>query len=100
MTSLSHRRITTTTSAGVAGIKIIAAPSKQTEVFGLYTVIWNDLLSFLNCYKHMLNTDILRQAALGFFKPDEIAEGKMLLLGEFEVFLGDVGQFKAKRRTT
>jgi hypothetical protein len=100
MTSLSHRRITTTTSAGVAGIKIIAAPSKQTEVFGLYTVIWNDLLSFLNCYKHMLNTDILRQAALDFFKPDEIAEGKMLLLGEFEVFLGDVGQFKAKRRTT
>ena len=48
-----------------------------------------------------MDTDILRQAALRFFTPDEILEGKLLLVSEFEVFLiGAIGQFKIKRRNT
>jgi hypothetical protein len=61
----------------------------------------NDLLSFVNWYRQKLNKDVLRQAVLGFFTPNEIAEGKVLLLNEFEVyFVDEYRQYKAKRRTT
>ena len=64
-------------------------------------VIWNDLLSFINCYRHQLDTDIIRQADLRFFTPDEVLEVKLLLVSEFEVFLiGAIGHFKTKRRNT
>ena len=98
----SQRRIIKTTSyVGVAGIKITAAPSRQSEVSDLYIVILSDLLSFVNSYHQKLNTDILRQAALNFFTPDEFAEGKLLLLNEYEMLLGDSAlQFRAKRRNT
>ena len=58
--------IKTSCSVGVAGIKIFAAPSKKSEVVDLYKVIWNDLLPFINCYRHKLDMNILHQAALSF----------------------------------
>jgi len=101
VTSISHRRIKTSCSVGVIGIRLVAAPSKESEVADLYRVIWNDLLSFINCYQHKLDTSILRQAALSFFTPNEISEGKSLLVNEFDVCLpGEIGQFRAKRRNT
>ena len=103
VTSISQRRFKTANSVGVAGIKIVAAPSRESDVAGLFKVILNDLLSFINCYRHKLDTDVLllRQAVLSFFTPNEILEGKLLLVSEFEVFLlGEIGQFKAKRRNT
>ena len=101
MTSISQQRIKTTNSVGVAGIKIVAGPSKESDVAGLFTEIWNDLLSFVSCYQHKLDTDVLRKAALSYFTPNEILEGKLLLVSEFDVFLlGEVGHFKAKRCNT
>ena len=48
-----------------------------------------------------MDAHILCQAALRFFTLDEISEGRLLLVSEFEVFLhGVIGQFKVKRRTT
>ena len=82
-------------------MKLVAAPSKESEVVDLYKVIWNDLLAFINCYRHKLDTNNLRKAALGFFTPNEISEGKSLLVNEFDVCLpGEIGQFRAKRRNT
>ena len=101
MTSISQWRFKTTNSVGVSGIKIVAVPSKESDVAGLYKVIWNDLLSFVSSYRHKLDTDVLRKAALSNFTPNDILEGKLLLVSEFEVFLlGEIGQFKAKIRNT
>ena len=61
-------------------MSIVAELSKESEVVGVLRVIWNDLLSIKNWYRHQLDTDILRQAALRFFMPDEILEGKLLLV--------------------
>ena len=66
LTSVSHRPYKTACSAGVAGMSIVAGLSKESEVVGVLRVIWNDLLSFINCYRHQLDTDILRQAAPRF----------------------------------
>ena len=67
---ISQRRIKTTNSVGFAGIKIVAGPSKESDVAGLYKVVWNELLSFVSCYRHKLDTVVLRKAALRYFTPN------------------------------
>ena len=63
------------------------------------SIVWNELLAYVNFYRNQSSNDALRRVVAGFFSPDDISSAKKLLVKQF-LHLDGVGQFTTERRSS
>jgi len=86
-------------SLDVSGVQLLVAPASASRVTGVRKVILNELLAYIECYRHSSTDDAMQKVALTHFSHDEIADAKRLMVQEFQTVPG-VSQFITERRSS
>ncbi len=86
-------------SLDVSGVQLLATPASISRVTVVRKVILNELLAYIECYRHNSNDDAMQKVVLTHFSHDEIADAKRLMVQEFQSVAG-VSQFITERRSS
>lgn len=85
----------------VAGLQLVAASSAASRVIDVQKVILNELLAYINVYRHNSTVEALQKVVLTHFSHDEITEAKHLLVREVQLQASDgIAQFLTERRNS
>ena len=87
--------------SAVTGLQLVAASSAASRVIEVQKVILNELLAYINVYRHNSTVEALQKVVLTHFSHDEITEAKHLLVREVQLQAFDgIAQFLTERRNS
>lgn len=88
---------TTTTTA--SRVQLLVVPTSAARVAGIKKVVLNELLAYVECYRHNSTDAAIQKVVLTHFSHDDIAEAKCLLVQELQSVSG-IGQYITDRRNS
>lgn len=85
----------------MTGLQLVAASSAASRVNDVQKVILNELLAYINVYRHNSTVEALQKMVLTHFSHDEITEAKHLLVREVQLQPSDgLTHFLTERRNS
>jgi hypothetical protein len=80
-------------------VQLLVVPVAARRVTDAKKMVLNELLAFVNCYRHNSTDDAVRQVVITHFSQDDIDAAKRLLVQEFQ-WLNGMAQFTTERRNS
>ena len=80
-------------------VTIISCLSRSNDITSVATIVWNELLAYVNFYRNQSSNVALRRVAAGLFSPDDISSAKKLLVKQF-LHRDGVEQFTTEGRSS
>lgn len=92
-------KTTDATTTTASRVQLLVVPTSAARVAGIKKVVLNELLAYVECYRHNSTDAAIQKVVLTHFSHDDIAEAKCLLVQELQSVSG-IGQYITDRRNS